>query len=77
MTISILSIVMCAGSIVSFIGQILSVRYPRWWTIESTVKNVTETVHFGIWVTLDCFNGACTEESSNSNGEKGKYLKLV
>ncbi|XP_071123102.1 uncharacterized protein [Mytilus edulis] len=70
MTISILSIVMCAGSIVSFIGQILSVRYPRWWTIESTVKNVTETVHFGIWVTLDCFNGACTEESSNSNGEK-------
>jgi hypothetical protein len=35
------------------------------------VGNVTETAHFGIWVTIDCLDDVCTEKVSNENGDKG------
>lgn len=69
--VSKITILSCVSSTLAFIGQLFSVYFPRWWKVETTVGNVTETAHFGIWVTIDCLDDVCTEKVSNENGDKG------
>jgi len=74
--VSKITILSCVSSTSAFIGQLVSVYFPRWWKVETTIGNVTETAHFGIWVTIDCLDDVCTEKVSNENGDKGNIYNF-
>jgi hypothetical protein len=39
------------------------------------VRNVTETAHFGIWVTIDCLDDVCTVKVSNERKILERFCK--